>query len=264
MFPPDLPPVSNKALYAYRVFAKLFAFFFFGLSSLVLAIVVIPIMRLLIHPKERFQKPIRRLISTFMRFFISLAHILRIVDMEIADRKCLRNLSSKIIVANHPSILDVVILLSLIPNADCIVNARLNQGILRGVVSQLYILNSLNFEDLIQACVESLKRGNCLIIFPEGTRTPRTGKVIIRKGAARIAAASGCNIVPIHIGGTDKFGLGKKDPWTGFNPNERYIYDISVGEDINPEKYKSLSSPAAVRAIMREYSAFILPQKGTV
>jgi 1-acyl-sn-glycerol-3-phosphate acyltransferase len=261
MLPPDLPPVSNKALYAYRVLIKWFSFFFFGLSSLVLATIVIPPMRLFLHPKERFQKPMRRFISAFMRFFISIMHILGIVNLEAGNRESYRRFSSKIVVANHPSILDVVMLLSLIPNADCIVNARLNNGILRGIVSQLYILNSLNLEELFRACKESLRQGNCLIIFPEGRRTPRTGRAIRGKGAARIALTCGCDIVPVHIGGTDKFGLGKKDPWVGFNPRERYVYRIRVGTEINPEKYRNHPAPAAARAITREYSAFLFPEK---
>jgi len=252
MFPPDLPPVSNKALYAYRVLAKWFSFFLFGLSSLILAIIIIPPMRFFLHPKERFQRLIRRFVSTFMRLFVSIMHFLRIVDLEVEKRESFRRLSSKIVVANHPSLLDVVMLLSLIPNADCIVNARLNHGILRGVVSQLYILGSRDINDIFQACIESLKLGNCLIIFPEGTRTPRVGKVILKKGAARIALAAGCNIVPVHIGGTDKYGLGKKDPWTGFNPQERYIYKLSMGTEINPEKYIHLPPPAAAKSLTRE------------
>jgi len=261
MFPPDLPPVKNKALYVYRVAAKWFSFFFFGLSSLILAILVIPVMRLFLHPKTRFQKNGRQFVSGFMSFFVSLMHFIRIVDMEADDRKKYRNLSSKIIVANHPSLLDVVMLLSLISNADCIVNASLSRGILRGIVRQLYILNSLDLEGLMQTCKESLKLGNCLIIFPEGTRTPRTGKVIIKKGAARVALATGYAIVPLHIGGTDKYGLGKKEPWTGFNPNERYVYRISMGEEINPEKYQNLPAPAAARILTDEISAFLFPEK---
>jgi len=189
-------------------------------------------------------------------------HFLKGLNLETDDKEKYRHLSSKIVVANHPSILDVVMLISLIPNADCIVGMHLNRNfIVKGVVRKLYILNSFDLDNILQACTESLKRGNCLIIFPEGTRTPRKGKVIIKKGAARVSLYSGCGIVPIHIGGTDKYGLGKKDPWTGFNPRERYIYDVSMGPEIDPEKYRDLPTPKAVRAITREIAAFLFPPK---
>jgi 1-acyl-sn-glycerol-3-phosphate acyltransferase len=262
MFPPELPPITNKALYAYRVFGKWLSFFVFGLGTLVLVILIFPPMCLFIHPRERFKKYGRRFISASMRFFISFMHFLRVVNLEADNREKYRHLSSKIVVANHPSLLDVVMLLSLIPNADCIVNTDLNRNfIVRGVIRQLYILNSLDLEKIYQACDESLKKGNCLIIFPEGTRTPRTGKIILRKGAARVALYTGCSIVPLHIGGTDKYGLGKKDPWTGFNTCERYIYRISMGQEINPEKCRDLPAPRAVRAITREIQAFLFPAK---
>jgi 1-acyl-sn-glycerol-3-phosphate acyltransferase len=265
MFPPELPTITNKPLYAYRVLVKWFSFFVFGFGTLILALVVFPFMRLLFHPHERFKKYGRRFVSSSMRFFVSLMHFLRGLNLETDNRENYRHLSSKIVVANHPSLLDVVMLLSLIPNADCIVNTNLNRNfIVKGVIRQLYILNSLDLEKIYEACDESLKKGNCLIIFPEGTRTPRTGKVILRKGAARIAQYTGCNIVPLHIGGTDKYGLGKKDPWTGFNPRERYVYSISIGPEINPKKFHDLPAPRAVKEMTREIEAFLFPSKGDV
>jgi len=65
----------------------------------------------------------------------------------------------------------------------------------------------------------------------------------------------------VHIGGTDKFGLGKKDPWIGFNTRERYVYALKMGAEIDPEKYRDLPAPKAVRAITREIAAFIFPAK---
>ena len=259
MFPPDLPPVSNWPLYVHRVIAKWLSFFIFGLGATILTIIVLPIVRLIFHPRQRFQKYGRRCVSAALRFFVCVMHGLGIVNLEPDDRKKYRALSSKIIVANHPSLLDVVMLFSLVPNADCIVNAYLNQHLLTGLVSQLYILGSRDLDDILQSCTESLKQGNCLLIFPEGTRTRRFRKSILKKGAARVALASGCNIVPVHIGGTDKFGLGKKDPWVGFNPRERYVYRLTMGPEISPEAHRHLPPPAAARTITNEIAAFLFP-----
>ena len=252
MLAPYLPPVSNKLLYAYRVLAKWLSFAVFGLFSLTLTLVVLPFLLVFVRPKQRRKERAHRMISSAMKFFVSIMHTLGIVNLEVDNRSAYRNLSSKIIVANHPSLLDVVMLLSLVPNADCIVNAYLTHSILTVIARHIYILNSLDHEDLFRTCTESLKQGNCLIVFPEGTRTPRSGKVILRKGAARLALSSGCNIVPVHIGGTDKFGLGKKDPWTGFNPTERYVYRLTMQKEINTEKYEALPKPAAARVMTKE------------
>jgi len=260
MFPPELPPVKNKFLYAYRVFAKWLSFFIFGLSSVVLGILVLPPMRLFLHPKTRFQKHGRRFISGAFRFFILIMKSLGIVELIPDDKKKYSNLSSKIVVANHPSILDVVMTISLFPNADCIVTAYLKRHILTGVASQLYILGSRDLDDIFQSCSETLNQGNCLVIFPEGTRTKRNVKPILKKGAARVALSTGCSIVPIHIGGTDKFGIGKKDPWPAFNPTEKYIYKLTMGQEIDPAKYKDKPAPAAAKLITKEIEAFLFPK----
>jgi 1-acyl-sn-glycerol-3-phosphate acyltransferase len=241
--------MSNKALYVYRVLAKWFAFFFFGLCTLILLILIFPLMRLALHPKERFKKYGRRFVSSSMRFYLGVLRVIGIVKVKADDREKFRDLKSKIIAANHPSLLDIIVILSLIPNADCIVNARLARNIVGGVIRQLYIFNSLDFDDLLKACTESLKQGNCLIVFPEGTRTPRQGKIVFKKGASRIALYSGCNIIPVNIGGNDKYGLGKKEPWAAINPTERYIYKIKVADEITPEKFKSLPNPIAVKTM---------------
>jgi 1-acyl-sn-glycerol-3-phosphate acyltransferase len=254
MIPSDLPPISNRPLYIYRVFVKWLSFFVFGLGTLILVTLFFPPMRLFLHPKEKFKKYGRRLVSFTFGGFVSFMHILRGLDLEAENREVYRNLSSKIITANHPSILDIVILLSLIPNADCIVNAELSHNIVRGVVRQLYILNSLDFDDLLRACNESLNQGNCLIIFPEGTRTPRSGNITLKRGAARIALVSGCGVIPVHIGGTDKYKKKKKDPWTGFNPRDRYVYRMEIQNEIDPGQYRNLSMPRAVRALTKDLS----------
>jgi len=217
-------------------------------------------MRLVLHPKDRFKKYGRRFVSSSMRFYLGVLRVIRIVEVKADDREKLRGLRSKIIAANHPSLLDIIVLLSLIPNADCIVNANLARNIVGGVIRQLYIFNSLDFEDLLKACTESLRQGNCLIVFPEGTRTPRQGKIVFKKGAARIALYSGCNILPVRIGGTDKYGLGKKDPWAAFNPTERYIYQIRLAEEITPEKFKPLPNPIAVKTMTGVLFDSLLPK----
>jgi 1-acyl-sn-glycerol-3-phosphate acyltransferase len=250
----EMPPISNPLLYAYRVLMKWLSFFLFGLACILLIALVFPVALRVLRPLEKFQKRIRRFIYHSMRCFVGFMHAIAALDVEVpeADRKVLQNLSSKIIVANHPSLLDVIMLFSLVPNADCIVQSYVTHTIMRAIVRQLYIPNNLSFRDLVEECTASLNQGNCLIIFPEGTRTPRTGEAVLKKGAARIALLSGYDIVPVHIGGSDKYGLGKKDPWTGFNHTGRYVYRISAGAPLSPLNYAMFPLPRAVRLLNKD------------
>jgi len=217
-------------------------------------------MRLVLHPKTRFQKHGKRFVSYALTFFVFFMRCIGMANLEPGDRRKYRSLSSKIVVSNHPSLVDPLLLLALLPNADTIVKPYRNNPFLAGVVRQLYILGSNNPEEVLQSCIESLARGNCLVVFPEGTRTPRGGNNILKKGAARIALASGCGIVPVHFGGTDKFGLGKKDPWAGYNPTERYVYRLTMGEEILPENYRHLPAPAAAKRMTEDIAAFLFPK----
>jgi 1-acyl-sn-glycerol-3-phosphate acyltransferase len=237
---------------------KWLSFLLFGIGTLVLVLLIFPVMCLFLHPKERFQKHARPLVSCIMRLFTSIMYGMGIVEVDADDLKVYRGLVSKIVVANHPSLLDVVILFSLIPNADCIVNGNLSHNIIWGVIQRLYIPNSLNFEKLSQVCIQSLSQGNCIIIFPEGTRTPRSGEMSLKKGAARLALQSGCAIVPIHIGGTDKYGLGKHDPWWGFNPVDKYLYRIRMQGALAPQKYADLPASIAVKHLTTDIKEILL------
>jgi 1-acyl-sn-glycerol-3-phosphate acyltransferase len=244
---PEGSPPPKPLVYAWRVFAKWLSFGIFGAGTILLVSACFPLLRLFLHPRRRFQRYARLLVSLTFRFFVGIMTVLGIVELDPGDRSLYRKLRGKVIAANHPSLLDVVMLISLVPNADCIVRSDLSRTIVSGVIGQLYIPNSLGFERLLADCTASINEGNCIIIFPEGTRTPRTGQGAFKKGAARIALAARCGIVPVRIGGTDKYGLGKKDPWTAFNPREKYIYRLRMGGELSPDAYGN--TPAGVKAL---------------
>jgi 1-acyl-sn-glycerol-3-phosphate acyltransferase len=257
----EMPPISNYILYGYRVLIKWLSFVLFGLDTIMLIFVFFPLMTLFIHPRKQFLKVSRRLVSWAFRGFIHFMRLGGIVSLDVDDRDAYRRLSSKIVVANHPSLLDVVMLISLIPNADCIVRDSLRRNVVAGVILRLYILNSLDFKELAAACEESLNQGNCIIIFPEGTRTPRSGEMRLKKGASRLSLVSGRGIVPVHIGGTDKWGLGKHDPWTAFNHQDRYVYRIRLQDEISPDAFSQFPYPAAVRRLNEKIREALLNPK---
>lgn len=248
----DLPPVKNYFLYFLRCFGKAFAFVFFGLGSIVLAVVVFPIIRIFVHPHERFKKAARAVVSATFKFFLGMLHFMGIIKLSVNDRNAFKKLKSKIIVANHPSILDVVFIISLVPNADCIVRGGLTRTVLAGVIKQLYIVNSLGYDEMIELSKKSLSTGTNLIVFPEGTRTPRHGTNAYKKGAARIAYEAGCDVQPVYIGGNDKYGLGKHDKFFSYNHTEIYHYDIYLLEEIKVSEYNNLESQVAAKRLTKE------------
>jgi len=245
-------PMFRRLVYVWRVWAKWLSFAIFGIGGFLLATLAFPLLRVLFHPKQRFQQKARQAVSWSLRRFINVMTLLGIVRLEVEDKKAYQNLRGKIVVANHPSLLDVVMLISLIPNADCIVRSNLSKTMVGGVIKQLYILNDLSFERLAEDCLTSLKQGNCIIIFPEGSRTLRNTVPVFKKGAARISMVSGCNIVPVHIGGTDKYGIGKRDPCTAFNPHDKYVYRLHMKDELSPQTYLTQPHTLGLRHYNRE------------
>jgi hypothetical protein len=71
----------------------------------------------------------------------------------------------------------------------------------------------------------------------------------LKKGAARISLLTGEEIVAVHIGGTEKYGLGKNDPFLSFNHTEKYIYRINFKKTISPKQYEGMENQRAVRRL---------------
>lgn len=247
----ELPPVKwyRFPLWCYYCFIKLFCYLFFGTGSVVLALVVFPWIRVFVHPKEKFQIKAREFVSASFRMFANVMRITGALSLRVDDRAKYRNIHGKIIVANHPSMLDFVFIMSLVPNANCIVRGGLANTVLGGVIRQCYIVNSLDFDELCRLCKQTIDEGNNVIIFPEGTRSPRHGVNPYKKGAARIAYYSNCDVLPILVGGNDKYGLGKHDPFWSYNHTERYIYNFSMLPEIKIDEYKNLSETIAAKRL---------------
>jgi len=177
--------------------------------------------------------------------------------MQVENKEAYRNIHNKIIVANHPSLLDFVYIMSLVPNSTCIVRGGLTHTPLRGVIKQAYITNTTEFSDVLKECKKLTDKGCNVIIFPEGTRSPRIGKNVYKKGAARIALYCGCDVLPLFIGGSDKYGLGKHDPLWSYNHVEKYLYDIKMLPVISIEQFKNLSEPIAAKRLTEEMEKVI-------
>ncbi len=245
----DVPPVSNPFVYHYRCFMKDFWIFFIGFGAILLTVFVFPWIMLFVHPRNKARKVSQNFVSLTFRFFLFLLSISGVAKVLCDDKNFLKSLKSKIIVANHPSMLDTVVLLSLIPNATVIAGEKYAKGPLGGVIKTCYIINSLDFDELCRRCSESLGMGCNVVIFPEGTRTPRHGHNTFKKGAARIARATGADIVPVFIAGSDKLGLGKNNPFWSFNHVEPLIYHIKVLEEIKTDSFKELSDSISAKRI---------------
>ena len=248
----DLPKPKNFLLHSYRCALKLFWIFFIGFGAVILSTITFPLLKIFVHPAARYKRSMKFLVTHSFKFFVFLLKISCVTDVKCDGKDKLKVLKSKVVVANHPSMLDIVMLISLIPGATVIAGENYTHTPLGGVIKACYIINSLDFDEMCRRCKKCLDEGENVIIFPEGTRTPRHGSGTYKKGAARIAKAAGANILPILIAGSDKFGLGKHNPFWSYNPVEKLFYHIIPLEEIDIGEYTEMDDPAAAKRITQK------------
>lgn len=239
-----------KIKYVWHTCAKLSSFAVFGIGSLILATTMFPIFHLLSgFSQKRFQKIARAFIQKSFVVFVRYMEAVHSIKLNVEGKEQLRHVKSRVIIANHPSILDVVLLISLIPNADCIVKGALvNNWFISKIIRNLYIPNSIPFEEQLERAKVSMQNGNNLIIFPEGTRSRQGVPWQFKKGAARFALYSGNDVLPIYFGGNEKIGLRKRDKMFQYHPTKLYQYNLKVLPEISVKEYSDI--PMSKSAIL--------------
>lgn len=185
-----------------------------GVGGTALAMTVFPLVAALTRDQERRRLRIQRVLHQSFKVYCRAIHLLRVADVEMTGVERLRDLRGAMIIANHPSLLDVVMIMAAIPNVQCVVKGGLwkNPFFRLTVEGACYIRNDLDPESLIAACVGTLRAGNNLIVFPEGTRTALGQPVRCQRGFANIAVEAEANIQLICISATPPL-LHKGNPW---------------------------------------------------
>jgi 1-acyl-sn-glycerol-3-phosphate acyltransferase len=231
--------------YWWRLFATGFSFQVFGIGGALLATgIALPF--LLVPPRLLCRKKaMRHLLSYSFYSYIYLLKWLGLLTFEIQGKQNLRR-NGQLIIANHPSLLDVVFTISLVRNADCIVRAGLCSNPLTAapVRAAGYVKNVP--EQLLQRAVASLAEGNSLLVFPEGTRTKPGKPMKFLRGAANIAWMAKINITPVVIT-CEPATLLKHERWYSI-PERPPHYTIRVLPDIDWHKLVSVDMPQSKAA----------------
>jgi len=224
----------------WRILATGFSFTIFGIGGVFLRILIFPILNMLIWEHELRIALARQVIRSSFVFFIGVMRTLGVLSFTISGLERLER-KGLLIIANHPTLLDTVFLMSLVKRADCVVKSELwNNPFTRGPVRSAGYINNTSSANLIKDCITSLRKGSNLIIFPEGTRTPADGAITLKRGAANIAVRGARNITPITIRCTPST-LGKGDKWWQV-PSRLMHFSIQIGEDIDIHPFIAESS----------------------
>ena len=135
-----------------------------------------------------------------------------LLQMDAAALDRLADEPGLIVVANHPSLLDALMLVARLPRSACVMKASLMRNPLLGPGARLarYIRND-SAHGMVRLAVADLKAGGQLVMFPEGTRTVRPPLNPLRPGVTLIAKLAQVPIQAVVIE-TDSPYLGKGWP----------------------------------------------------
>lgn len=240
--------------YHWRRLATGTAFSLFGIGGALLWLVVFPALHLLIRDKEKRGSTARLVVHKSFALFVGYMYRTGILTYEI---KGLENLHRPglLILANHPTLIDIVFLISLLENADCVVRSGLAKNIAtRGPVLATGYISNDNGAELVDSCIKSVKSGKNLVIFPEGSRSKPDRLLPFQRGAANIAVRGKLDITPVLIKCTPPT-LSKGLGWYNI-PSRRFHVSIEVLPDIPVESFCVDTEALAARKLTEYLTDF--------
>lgn len=162
---------------------------------------------------RRWGQPLgRRAIMVGFRAYLGFLQRFCACRFDLSALDALAGAGPLVVAANHPSLLDAVMIVSRLPNAVCIMKAALMDNILLGAGARLarYIRNDAPLEMIVNAR-EELQQGAQLVIFPEGSRTTAFPLDALTRSAALIAGRAGVPVQTVLIEFSSPY-LGKAWP----------------------------------------------------
>ena len=203
-----------------------------GLLSLVWNAVALLLYPLL--PRAAGTRIGRAGIAYTYRAFWALASAVGMMQLDSSALDALRSERGLIVVANHPSLLDALMLVARLPYATCIMKAELMRNIFLSAGARLarYIRND-SARSMVRQAAQDLRDGGQLIVFPEGTRTTSPPLNPFRPGVTLIAKLAQAPIQTVFID-TDSPYLGKGWPLWRLPPVP-IRFSVRLGERFTPE-----------------------------
>lgn len=203
----------------------------FGAMCLFWSVLVYPLAVLL--PKQQGKIFGRRAIRFGFSLYAWVLDASNIITCDASALDALRDEPSLVIAANHPSLIDVVLIASRLPNVVCIMKAALGEQVMFGGGAKLAgYIRSASRTQMVADAVEEIKAGSQLLIFPEGTRTAGDELNPFKGGFALIAKRAKAPVQTVFIDVNHPF-LGKARPL--WRPPEFPIHmSVRLGECFPP------------------------------
>lgn len=203
-------------------------FVFYGLGSLAIGGLLFPPLALV-----GARRAMRALVRAAWRLFVwggRWTGLFRII-ISPADRARLATVRGCVVVANHLTLIDIVVLMALLPDATAVAKAAARGNFFYSrIVRGMFLVNDDPLRVLEEA-KKLLAQGVDLVVFPQGTRVPAGApRRPLRRGAAQIALHAGVPVLPVRIA-CDPPVLAKGQPWYDL-ADRTIVWTLRVGNPI--------------------------------
>lgn len=203
----------------------------FAAMCLFWSLAAVPLALLL--PKRLGIKVGRLVIMLGFRMYLRFLELSGIVECDLGALDSLRRERSLIIAPNHSSLIDVVLVVSRLPNVACIIKANLwDQLILGGSARLAGYIRNISQAKLILDATREIQGGSPLLVFPEGTRTSGNSIGPFKGGFALIAKRAHAPVQTVFIEINHPF-LSKGRPLLR-KPDFPLVFRARLGERFLP------------------------------
>lgn len=245
----------------WRIFGTGASFTLFGFGGLVIGLLVFPPIWLCVREPVRRRRLMQYVVHLSFRGFIEFMCLVGVMSYQVKGREKLQA-GGQLIIANHPTLIDVVLLIAQIPHCNCVVKQALFRNpFTRGpVVAAGYVAND-GSAAFVDHCLAVLARGESLIVFPEGTRSTPGQRSKFRRGTANIALRAGAALRPVIID-VQPSTLTKGLPWYQV-PVRRFHMRMQVHEPIDVQAFASAHGNLnlAARALTEHLQDYLWTQR---
>ena len=233
-----------------------------GIGGIFYTLFVFPALRLVSPSPAEAARRARVLIQHSFAVLVGVLRRGGVMRVEARNLEALRNAGPVLVLANHPSYLDIVVLIAHIPDAVCVVKSALWWNpFFGGVVRAAAYVRNDEPERLIESCAASLGRGQPLIIFPEGTRTAPGEPLRFVRGAAHVALKSGAAIQPVVLRcdppAFTRTGHWYEQPSYGFRLTIEAMPRIAATALLEAERAQGFKPRALTRALERFFTSHL-------
>jgi 1-acyl-sn-glycerol-3-phosphate acyltransferase len=241
--------------YLFRWLGTATSFAWFGIGSAFLGVVVLPLISVIVRDPARRRRCARWTVGGAMKTFVGYMRFVGVLSYEVRGEKNVEPNRPCLIIANHPSLIDVAFLLAQFPTADCIIKeGLLKNPFTRNLLRAADYISNTDPGVVLEQSIERINAGRSIILFPEGSRTVPGEPLAFKGGAAAIAVRSSCPCLPVLIS-CDPTTLTKSDRWYQVPPRKvRFI--ISIQPPIVPGDI--LDEEADDRHKIRFFNEFLM------